>query len=90
MDISAEDDILGEAGGVAGAISTQAVLNFVDLAGSERASVHENSGNPQSNALKTSGSRTSSPFGPNNRASAGTNQRMKEGQHINKSLFFLT
>ncbi len=45
MDISAEDDILGEAGGVAGAISTQAVLNFVDLAGSERASVHENSGN---------------------------------------------
>ena len=50
------------------------VLTFVDLAGSEKASIHE--GAP----------RSISPFG--SRSEAG--ERVREGQHINRSLFFLT
>ena len=51
------------------------VLTFVDLAGSEKASIHETE-------------RSSSPFGQKFDGNAG--DRVREGQHINRSLFFLT
>lgn len=53
------------------------VLTFVDLAGSEKASIHESHRN-----------RPPSPFSlhPN----TSPHDRVREGQHINKSLFFLT
>lgn len=84
-------------------ISTQAVINFIDLAGSERASVHETGDSASIPVGATV--RNPSPFGSTHRSSSksqagvGTggaavrtskNMRIKEGQHINKSLFFLT
>ena len=80
-------------------ISTQAVINFIDLAGSERASVHE-TGDCTSVPLGAT-VRNPSPFGSTARSSSKSNagggsnrnaksMRIKEGQHINKSLFFLT
>lgn len=61
-------------------MSTHAILNFIDLAGSEKASIHEN-------FFRGTGGLPS-----NNEQFAADQQhlRMKEGQHINKSLFFLT
>ena len=59
---------------ITSAVNVQAVLNFIDLAGSERTDMSE-------------GKRKSSPGG------GGFGERrqvQKEGQHINKSLFFLT
>lgn len=54
------------------------VLTFVDLAGSEKASVHE-----------PTPPRGNSPFG-SRQEPAVINDRIREGQHINQSLFFLT
>ena len=79
-------------------ISTSAVLNFIDLAGSERANIHDSS----SKASVPIGAtiRNPSPYGSTHRSNSGNqggmgntsraSQRQKEGQHINKSLFFLT
>jgi len=53
-----------------------AVLNFVDLAGSEKASIHEASSNHSKS--------------PNRQQSQVANDRVREGQYINRSLFFLT
>lgn len=52
-----------------------AVLNFVDLAGSEKASIHE-----------TLSNHSKSPH----RQSQVAHDRVREGQYINRSLFFLT
>jgi hypothetical protein len=60
-----------------GNVNCSAILNFVDLAGSEKASIHE--------------LRSSSPFSsvqiPNPNV---LSDRVREGQYINRSLFFLT
>ena len=72
--------------------------NFIDLAGSERASIHE-TGAVTSVPIGAT-IRNPSPFGSTNQISTKnkqtmnsqtlTNLRIREGQHINKSLFFLT
>ena len=76
-------------------VSTQAVLNFIDLAGSERASIHDVS----STSVPIGASvRNPSIFGSTHRSSSNNqqtnmslnSQRVREGQHINKSLFYLT
>ena len=75
---------IDEAGGTSAAqqitaitntVNVQAVLNFIDLAGSERAE-----------AKVTGDNRKNSP--PH--AFGDSRKIQKEGQHINKSLFFLT
>ena len=76
-------------------ISTQAILNFIDLAGSERANIHDSSSKTSVTVGATI--RNPSPYGSTHRSNSNnkggmgaTSQRQKEGQHINKSLFFLT
>ena len=75
-------------------------MNFIDLAGSERVDVHNFTPAPLVPPVGLV--RQASPFGNSNRNSVSSNMlpqsgrqtttmmRMKEGQHINKSLFFLT
>ena len=78
-------------------VSTQAVLNFIDLAGSERASIHDASSSSTSVPIGAS-VRNPSNFGSTHRSSSNNkqtnmnlnSQRVREGQHINKSLFYLT
>lgn len=73
-------DSLDESGGdavsaITNAVNVQAVLNFIDLAGSERADSHQ------------VGDRNRSPT----QGQADSQKKLlKEGKHINKSLFFLT
>lgn len=81
----------------------ESVLNFVDLAGSEKVSNHsfasggsiDNSAgmfvSPKGSLTRksTSGMQEYNSIGSNSGVS-GVNMRVKEGQHINKSLFFLT
>ena len=75
-------------------ISTQATLNFIDLAGSERANIHDSYSKTSVPVGATI--RNPSPYGSthrsnsNNKRGMGATARQKEGQHINKSLFFLT
>jgi hypothetical protein len=72
---------------VQGALITESILNFVDLAGSEKVSNHTN-GIDESFAMSVADSRFEDPY-----ASTATHRakdRVKEGQYINKSLFFLT
>ena len=57
------------------------MLNFVDLAGSEKASIHERE--------RTENSRSVSPLGFQKKE-LPAEQRIREGQYINRSLFFLT
>lgn len=58
-----------------GTIVTESYLNFIDLAGSERMSAHIR--NPEEKYEEEEDTKTVS-------------SRIKEGKHINKSLFFLT
>eukprot|EP00347_Sterkiella_histriomuscorum_P010849 403374689 len=59
-------------------VITESVLNFVDLAGSEKVSnhTHQDSANGQNSCSQT--------------RKDTSQMRVREGQHINKSLFFLT
>jgi len=77
----------------------ESVLNFVDLAGSEKVSNHSFShvgSFDNSTFVSPKGSLTRKSAGGQDYNSIGSNQangvnmRVKEGQHINKSLFFLT
>lgn len=78
-------------------VSTQAVLSFIDLAGSERASIHDAVSSGASVPIGAS-VRNPSNFGSTHRSSSNNKQsnmalnskRVREGQHINKSLFYLT
>lgn len=65
-----------------GLIVTESILNFVDLAGSEKASSHQKLKYPLEDSNYFSG------FGDHSTFFA--KERIKEGQSINKSLFFLT
>ena len=62
---------------------TQSVLNFVDLAGSERVSSHYENKQPEELYVTDF-------WEQNPRIDAKVRSRIKEGQNINKSLFFLT
>ena len=68
---------------IEGAVITEAELNFIDLAGSEKISNHTQTDDVQK------GGPECQPI--NLLANSKTaKQRVKEGVHINKSLFFLT
>ena len=69
-----------------GMIITEALLNFVDLAGSEKVSNHYNNlGIKQDNNVDTFDN-----YQNENYEEMMVKNRVKEGQHINSSLFFLT
>ena len=70
------DEALEKISAITNAVNVQAVLNFIDLAGSERADSHP--GGDRKNSPSAGG------FGND------AKKLQKEGQHINKSLFFLT
>jgi len=63
---------------------TESVLNFVDLAGSEKVDIHDGL---RHNRQESAVAGTTSPpcVSPNSHK-----ERVRENQHINKSLFFLT
>jgi hypothetical protein len=56
----------------------ESILNFIDLAGSEKVSNHHNS------KVENSGMMSDAMI------SSSIQDRVNEGKHINKSLFFLT
>jgi len=76
--------------GAQGTVVTESLLNFVDLAGSEKVSNHQvvlEDGNVGTiNTMEHGGI-----YGKDSiLAASKLKDRIKEGQHINKSLFFLT
>jgi len=60
----------------------ESFLNFIDLAGSEKVSNHQN--------YSDFVSKNSNGYSTNFQISNSIQERVKEGKHINKSLFFLT
>ena len=77
-------ELLGE-----GTIITEALLNFVDLGGSEKVSNHWGEDDIMETRLRTpdrNRDKSKSPI----RNEKSTKERVKEGQYINKSVFFLT
>lgn len=68
-----------------GMIITEALLNFVDLAGSEKVSNHYNN-----MGIKQENVDTFDNYQNENYEEMMIKNRVKEGQHINSSLFFLT
>jgi len=84
--IQAEESFLGGTGRTEGTMVTESLLNFVDLAGSEKVSNHHMLLDDP-NILNTSDYINSKE---GIMAVNKVKERVKEGQHINKSLFFLT